>query len=105
MLVTAVSTGRSVNVVRETERKYEAGDGVRLPDPPGLLGLDAPDGPELQTLEAVYFDTPDLRLLRAGVTMRRRPTTLRTHRRGQINQVIKVTKNRKKLLIINEKNN
>ena len=29
-------------------------------------------GPEEQTLEAVYFDTEDLRLARAGVTLRRR---------------------------------
>lgn len=64
--------GKSVDVVRETERKYEAGEALHLPDPPGLLGLDAGGGVELQQLEAVYFDTPDLRLLRAGVTLRRR---------------------------------
>jgi inorganic triphosphatase YgiF len=64
--------GESVNVVRETERKYEVDEAVQLPDPPGLLGLDAGSGSERQQLEAVYFDTPDLRLLRAGVTLRRR---------------------------------
>jgi inorganic triphosphatase YgiF len=30
-------------------------------------------GLEEQTLEAVYYDTKDLRLARAGVTVRRRP--------------------------------
>jgi CHAD domain-containing protein len=64
--------GESVNVVRETERKYEAGEAFQLPDPPVLLGLDGGAGAERQQLEAVYFDTSDLRLLRAGVTLRRR---------------------------------
>lgn len=62
----------SVNLVRETERKYEADDGVRLADAAGQLGLDAGGGVDPQRLEAVYFDTSDLRLLRAGVTLRRR---------------------------------
>jgi CHAD domain-containing protein len=62
----------SVAVVRETERKYEADDAVVLLDPARLLGLDPGSQPEEQQLEAVYFDTPDLRLLRAGVTLRRR---------------------------------
>lgn len=64
--------GQSVDVVRETERKYETGKAGRLSDPPGLLGLDGGGGAERQRLEAVYFDTSDLRLLRAGVTLRRR---------------------------------
>ena len=58
--------------VRETERKYEAGDGVELPGWAGLAGEESLVGPEEQTLEAVYFDTEDLRLARAGVTLRRR---------------------------------
>jgi CHAD domain-containing protein len=62
----------SVAVVRETERKYEADDAVVLLDPARLLGLDPGSQPEEQQLEAIYFDTPDLRLLRAGVTLRRR---------------------------------
>jgi len=64
--------GRSADVVRETERKFDADETVQLPDPAGLLGLDAGAGAERMRLEAVYFDTPDLRLLRAGVTLRRR---------------------------------
>jgi len=58
--------------VRETERKYEAGDGVELPGWAGLAGVEGLAGPEEQTLEAVYYDTPDLRLAGAGVTLRRR---------------------------------
>jgi hypothetical protein len=60
----------SVTVVRETERKYDAPDTVELPDPAAALGLSG--GVEEQVLTAVYFDTPDLRLLRAGITLRRR---------------------------------
>ena len=64
--------GSSVTVVRETERKYEADGAAELPDPPRLLGLDGGDGGQRFRMEAVYFDTPDLRLLRARVTLRRR---------------------------------
>ena len=58
--------------VRETERKYEVVDGVELPGWAGLAGVESLVGPEEQTLEAVYFDTEDLRLAQAGVTLRRR---------------------------------
>ncbi|MBP2334098.1 CHAD domain-containing protein [Saccharothrix coeruleofusca] len=58
--------------VRETERKYEAPAGTALPDLAGLPGVAAAAGPEEQRLEAVYYDTPDLRLARAGLTLRRR---------------------------------
>jgi hypothetical protein len=40
----------------------------------GLSGVQSLVGPEEQMLEAVYYDTADLRLARAGVTLR--------HRRG-----------------------
>jgi hypothetical protein len=43
-----------------------------LPEPAGLLGLKPSAGPEYQRLEAVYFDTSDLRMLQSGVTLRRR---------------------------------
>ena len=59
-------------MVRETERKFEAADGVELPGWSGLAGVEALVGPEEQTVEAVYYDTEDLRLARAGVTLRRR---------------------------------
>ncbi|HEX4250826.1 MAG TPA: CYTH and CHAD domain-containing protein [Pseudonocardia sp.] len=58
--------------VLETERKYEVAGSATLPDPAGLAGLDAGAGAREQRLEAVYFDTEDLSLLRAGVTLRRR---------------------------------
>ena len=56
---------------REVERKYLVDDRAAVP-----LG-DAPTGsrwtgPQEVRLEAVYFDTPDLALLRRGVTLRRR---------------------------------
>ncbi|MGH3934048.1 MAG: CHAD domain-containing protein [Pseudonocardiaceae bacterium] len=58
--------------MRETERKYEAIDGLELLDLARLLGFDTATGPDEQKLKAVYFDTADLRLVRAGVTLRRR---------------------------------
>jgi CHAD domain-containing protein len=61
-----------VTTVRETERKYELSDEVELPGWTGLAGVESLVGPEEQTLEAVYYDTEDLRLARAGVTLRRR---------------------------------
>jgi CHAD domain-containing protein len=61
-----------VQAMRETERKYEALEGLELLDPAGLLGSGTASGPHEQDLAAVYFDTADLRLLGAGVTLRRR---------------------------------
>ncbi|MFZ0117920.1 MAG: CYTH and CHAD domain-containing protein [Pseudonocardiaceae bacterium] len=61
-----------MTTVRETERKYEAIEGLELMDPAELLGFDTGTGPQEQDLVAVYFDTADLRLIRAGVTLRRR---------------------------------
>lgn len=58
--------GESATVARETERKYDADDAVALPDPARLLGLEADPEAHEQLLEAVYFDTRDLRLLRVG---------------------------------------
>ncbi|MFI9812458.1 CYTH and CHAD domain-containing protein [Saccharothrix variisporea] len=58
--------------VRETERKFEAPTGASLPELADLPGVAAAAGPEELTLEAVYYDTADLRLARAGLTLRRR---------------------------------
>jgi CHAD domain-containing protein len=58
--------------VRETEKKYELEPGAEVPsldDLPDVAGQSAPDE---QTLEAEYYDTDDLRLVQAGVTLRRR---------------------------------
>jgi len=58
---------------REVERKFVVADGFVLPglDVPGLRAR--PLG--VERLRSTYLDTPDLRLLRAGVTLRRRSGT------------------------------
>jgi CHAD domain-containing protein len=61
-----------VTEIRETERKYEAPPGTVLPGLDGLPGVAAESGPQEQRLEARYYDTEDLRLIRSGVTLRRR---------------------------------
>ena len=55
----------------ETEVKYEAAADAELPPLDGLPQVAATDSSE-QLLVAVYYDTEDLRLLRAGITLRRR---------------------------------
>jgi CHAD domain-containing protein len=55
----------------ESERKFEADDSFTLPSL-AVDGVAAVGAPEEQELEATYFDTPDLRLLRSRVTLRRR---------------------------------
>ena len=56
----------------ETERKYEAGPRLVLPDFTGLPGVAAVSAATTQRLTATYFDTPDLRLAAARITLRRR---------------------------------
>lgn len=56
----------------EVERKFEAGADVVVPDLAGLPGVAAVSEVEEHDLAATYYDTPDLRLLRARVTLRRR---------------------------------
>jgi CHAD domain-containing protein len=58
--------------IRETEQKYEATPGAPLPSLEGLPRVAALSEPEAATLTAEYYDTEDLRLLKAGVTLRRR---------------------------------
>ena len=56
----------------EREVKLEAGVGFRVPDLTGAWpGLSTRPQPE-QHLQAIYMDTPDLRLLRSGLTLRHR---------------------------------
>ena len=57
---------------RETETKYELPAGAALPQLDELPQVTATSGPDEQQLEAEYYDTDDLRLLRAGITLRRR---------------------------------
>lgn len=56
----------------ETERKYDVDEDAALPPWSGVTGVEDAVGPQEQLLEATYFDTPDLRLAAAGVTLRRR---------------------------------
>jgi CHAD domain-containing protein len=60
---------------RETERKYDipAPDGAAwLPDLAGAGPVHSVSDPRTEELDAVYYDTDDLRLARASVTLRRR---------------------------------
>ena len=66
-----VASTREMQSTREVERKYEVADEVPLPDPSSLLGAanigaENIGAAEDQQLDAVYFDTPDLRLLWAA---------------------------------------
>jgi CHAD domain-containing protein len=58
-------------VVREIERKYDA-TGAGLPDLAGVPGVASVSADTRELLNAVYYDTADLRLIRAGITLRRR---------------------------------
>ncbi len=64
-------------VVREIERKYDpAAGGTAALDAvqtmTGTAGIAAVSQQDEQLLDAVYYDTADLRLIRAGITLRRR---------------------------------
>jgi inorganic triphosphatase YgiF len=56
----------------ETEAKYEAPTGRTLPNLDDLPQVAGTSGPDEEQLEAEYHDTSDLRLIRAGITLRRR---------------------------------
>src|SRR5262245_17704545 len=58
--------------LRETETKYDAPANAALPGLEQLPQVAAVRGPEEQQFEAEYYDTDDLRLIRAGITLRRR---------------------------------
>ncbi|MFI1887202.1 CYTH and CHAD domain-containing protein [Streptomyces jumonjinensis] len=57
---------------REIERKYEATPGTRLPDLTRTAGVAAVVDQGTAELDAVYYDTADLRLAAASITLRRR---------------------------------
>ena len=56
----------------ESELKLGAGPAFHLPDLSGVLDGVAVTPPEAVRLETVYYDTPDLRLARWGVSLRHR---------------------------------
>ena len=58
--------------VDETEIKYEAPPGTTMPRLGELPSVAGASGPQEQLLEAEYYDTDDMRLIRQGVTLRRR---------------------------------
>lgn len=53
----------------ERERKYELPSDAELPS---LAELATPIGPRDEELDALYYDTLNLRLIRAGITLRKR---------------------------------
>lgn len=57
---------------REVERKYEATPETRLPDLTRAAGVSAVVNRGLSELDAVYYDTEDLRLAADSLTLRRR---------------------------------
>lgn len=57
---------------REIERKYEATPETRLPDLTGVAGVSDVHDKGVAELDAVYYDTADLRLAAASITLRRR---------------------------------
>jgi CHAD domain-containing protein len=57
---------------QEIERKYEAGPAVTLPGLSDVQGVAQETELPGEDLSAEYYDTDDLRLIRAGVTLRRR---------------------------------
>ncbi|MGF7236876.1 MAG: CHAD domain-containing protein [Frankia sp.] len=57
---------------RESERKFEVDAEFRLPSLTDVRGVAAVGEPETFDLEAVYFDSDDLRLARRKITLRRR---------------------------------
>ncbi|MEV0002383.1 CYTH and CHAD domain-containing protein [Micromonospora sp. NPDC050980] len=58
--------------VVERERKFSGDDGFRLPDLTGCGGVVTVSDATASDLDAVYWDTDDLRLLRSGHALRRR---------------------------------
>ncbi|WP_093800869.1 CYTH and CHAD domain-containing protein [Streptomyces sp. Wb2n-11] len=57
---------------RETERKYETTGETRLPDLTEVAGVSSVEDRGVMELDAVYYDTDDLRLAADSVTLRRR---------------------------------
>lgn len=58
--------------MKETEAKYSAPADTALPRLDDLPQVAGASGPDEQVLQAEYFDTDDLRLIRTGITLRRR---------------------------------
>ncbi|GLY01108.1 CYTH and CHAD domain-containing protein [Actinoplanes sp. NBRC 101535] len=61
-----------MEITTETERKYDVPENFELPDLIGAAGIAGVDGAETHDLDATYFDTDDLRLMRNRRTLRHR---------------------------------
>jgi CHAD domain-containing protein len=61
-----------MEIATETERKYDVPAGFELPTLVGTAGIGSIDDAATHDLDATYFDTGELTLLRAGRTLRRR---------------------------------
>jgi CHAD domain-containing protein len=61
-----------VEIATETERKYDVPATFKLPDLVGAGDIAGVDGAEIHDLDATYFDTEDLRLMRNRRTLRQR---------------------------------
>jgi CHAD domain-containing protein len=61
-----------VEIATETERKYDVPQTFELPALVGVAGIAEVDGAETHDLDATYFDTDDLRLMKNRRTLRRR---------------------------------
>ncbi|AEV81855.1 hypothetical protein ACWT_0841 [Actinoplanes sp. SE50] len=61
-----------VETATETERKYDVPETFELPDLTGAAGIARVGGAETHDLDATYFDTEDLRLMKNRRTLRRR---------------------------------
>jgi CHAD domain-containing protein len=58
--------------VVEQERKYDVDAATTVPDLDGVAGIVRVGAPRTTSLDAVYFDTSDLRLAARAITLRRR---------------------------------
>jgi CHAD domain-containing protein len=61
-----------MEIASETERKYDVPEAFTLPSLVGTAGISSIDGTETFDLDATYFDTDDLTLMRNRRTLRRR---------------------------------
>ncbi|BAL86006.1 hypothetical protein AMIS_7860 [Actinoplanes missouriensis 431] len=61
-----------MEIATETERKYDVPETFELPELAGVAGITGVNGAETHDLDATYFDTEDLRLMRNRRTLRRR---------------------------------
>lgn len=56
----------------EIESKFSVSGSTEIPDLTAIVGVETISKSEIYHLSAIYFDTPDLRLTRAKITLRRR---------------------------------